>query len=117
MNDLCDLLSDDWLNDNHIDFFASFFNDIASNATLPILIAQLPFSRALQPFEELGRRLVREEVDKAVLERPFIKKILDGAEEGKKLYMPHYLDNHWVVVCIDKDEKVVSYGEYKQYSV
>lgn len=78
---------------------------------LPISITTLYFSRVLQPFEELGKKT--REVGEAILQRSFVKKVLGQIKEGGKLYIPHHLENHWVVVCIDRDKKVVSYGEYK----
>lgn len=41
INDLSLLLSDEWLDDNHIKFFTSFFGRIATENALPILITTL----------------------------------------------------------------------------
>lgn len=115
MDDLHLLLSDNWLNDNHVDFFASLFNNAASCAKPPILITGLPFSQALKSFGKKGKSL--KGVGEAVLQKGFIKEIVDKVGDGRKLYTPLYLHNHWVVVCIDKDKGLVSYGEYKQCPV
>lgn len=47
INDLSPLLSDQWLSDEHIDFFASLFGKAASDGSLSIIITTLAFSRAI----------------------------------------------------------------------
>ena len=44
LNDLPILLSNEWLNDNHLDFFASHLNGVVNTTVLNILITTLPFS-------------------------------------------------------------------------
>jgi Ulp1 family protease len=36
---------------------------------------------------------------------------MDQAKQGTTVYTPFYLKNHWVVVCINKKKKELSYGE------
>jgi hypothetical protein len=48
MEDLSTLLSDQWFNDNHMDFFAMYFNKDATGVSPPILITSLSFSRSIQ---------------------------------------------------------------------
>lgn len=54
IKDLCLLLSDEWLGDEHINFFVSCFEEVATKAALPILITNLTF-----PNYMLGRPQVR----------------------------------------------------------
>lgn len=37
-------------------------------------------------------------------------------DKGKRLYTPFHLPNHWVVVCVDKEKKELSYGEWMKCS-
>lgn len=113
MDDIYLLLSDEWLNDNHINFFSSLLNNVASHAGLPILITSIPFPTALKPFKEMGGTL--KDISKVVLQQHIIKEVLKKVDGEMKLYTPYHLHDHWVVVCIDRGNRVVSYGEYKEY--
>jgi hypothetical protein len=54
INDLFVLLSDEWLNDNHIDFFADLFGKKAAESTSKILITTLAFSRGMGGREQVS---------------------------------------------------------------
>ena len=52
MEDLSILLSDEWLNDSHIDFFATYFNQATTGTSPPILITPLSFSHSIKSLEQ-----------------------------------------------------------------
>lgn len=114
MNDLFLLLSSQWLFDNHLEFFGSLANDTISRAKLPILITSLSFPHALKSF---GEPDTTPEAKIAVLQEPFIKGIVNEMVQGKKIYTPYHLHDHWVVVCIDNGAQKVSYGKDDQHSI
>ncbi|KAF9642282.1 hypothetical protein BDM02DRAFT_3133190 [Thelephora ganbajun] len=99
MNDLPILLSDQWLSDTHIDFFATLFGSAATKNTPLILITTLAFPHSIMLPQQ---------------SREFIDKIVDEVKEGKLLYTPFHLDSHWVVVCVDVGKKELSYGDSKE---
>jgi hypothetical protein len=105
--DLVDILSDEWLDDNHIDMMMDFIQtSLHLKRSLGVDIARLSFANKLIQCHE-GRRFSADDygVECRRLERDV------KAGKLKQLYFPaHVNKNHWIGLTIDFQNHTIAYG-------
>lgn len=109
---LCQILSWNWLSDDHIDMM---MEDLAHRVSLDpglvgkVIVAPLSFSAAIKKDPSGGPDSYTKK--KTPLLYLYEHKVKNEGVE--KLYYPiHIHDNHWIAAVIDFERKIYGYGEY-----
>ncbi|TFY61180.1 hypothetical protein EVJ58_g4673 [Rhodofomes roseus] len=108
------LVSDEWLNDDIIDMFMSYFGRQArldSSLRRSVVVAPLAFSHAIASAAAENTNGSRY----GELARPLLKhyKALLSEHGRSDLYFPVNVDQqHWVALHVDFNKKTISYGMY-----